>query len=219
MCCVSFCNLQLPTGDPDLLQSKEDFLRHVLRQVHGAEVFKDFNASNLSTIDPGLICNGTDDISRLHLMCMADFDAEGFHVLVALARSPRSTIFTRSTIITEVPFRSKGVIAGPLIVSESAITGSTFITWTVGREAIPSLPTEPVISWSAFVAATRFKESFLLQFFLQQQRVTTVGHDGQRADDLLDRHLGILPAKLIDDRTHRIRQRMRHVLNNLAMES
>lgn len=81
-------NLQFASHDPHLLQAAENLFRHALGQIHEAVILADIDVPNVAPFEASLIRNRTHDISRLHAVRVADFDAVGLE-LDALRRSAR----------------------------------------------------------------------------------------------------------------------------------
>src|SRR5690349_16024339 len=63
----------------------ERVLGHAFRQVHQAVVVADINSTDVLAFQLRFVGDRADDVAGLHAMIMADLDAEGFHVGVALA--------------------------------------------------------------------------------------------------------------------------------------
>src|SRR5689334_6431098 len=70
---------QLGAAYAHLLQLPEDFLRHAFGEVDEAVILADVDVADELAVEPGLIGDRADDISRQHALGVTHFDAEGFH--------------------------------------------------------------------------------------------------------------------------------------------
>ena len=75
---LGMCDLQLSPHHTNLLQATKDFLGHPFREVHEAVVLANVDLADMAAFEARLVRYGADDVSRLHAVDVADFDAEGF---------------------------------------------------------------------------------------------------------------------------------------------
>src|SRR5688572_20257273 len=71
---VHAADAQLDASHAHLLEITVDFLRHPYRQIYKGVIFTDIVVADVAAVEPRFVCDGTDHISRLNAMDVADFN-------------------------------------------------------------------------------------------------------------------------------------------------
>ena len=64
---------------PNLLELIQQLLRHAFGEIDQAMVVEDVDATDVLAVDIGLVGDRADDVTRLHLVIVADLDAKAIH--------------------------------------------------------------------------------------------------------------------------------------------
>ena len=75
---IDAADTQLDSAHPYGLELVESLFRHALREIHQAVIVVDVDVPDLAAVQVRLVCDGTDYISGLDAVRMADFDAVRF---------------------------------------------------------------------------------------------------------------------------------------------
>lgn len=89
---VGAADTQVDSAHTHGLEVLENLSRHAYGKIDETVIPVDVDVSYVAAVQPGLVCKGADDVSRLHSVRIADFDAECLEPRAALGAAGRSLL-------------------------------------------------------------------------------------------------------------------------------